>query len=106
MDNQTNWLTNNDISSWHGVTVDNGRVTGLVLSQNNLTGEIPLALVELNDMDRLKLARNALSGPIPTELGSLTGLTILEFMLNKLSGPITAELGNLGKNRVAVYSVQ
>ena len=35
---QTNWLTDNPLDTWHGVTVAIGRVTGLSLSRNNLTG--------------------------------------------------------------------
>ena len=96
---QTNWLTDNPLDTWHGITVEDGRVTGLVLSENNLTGEIPAALGELANLDSLKLERNALSGPIPAELGNLENLTKLELMFNQLNGSIPAEFGNLGRLR-------
>ena len=37
-----NWLSDKPLSEWHGVTVNTeGRVTGLALSDNNLSGQIP-----------------------------------------------------------------
>ena len=92
---QINWLTDNPIDTWHGVSAAGGQVTGLVLSQNNLTGEIPAELGELASLDSLKLDRNALGGEIPPELGDLSSLTKLELYNNKLSGGIPIELGSL-----------
>ena len=40
--NNTNWLSDAPIGQWHGVsTDDNGRVTWLLLRNNQLNGEIP-----------------------------------------------------------------
>ena len=37
-----NWLTEEPLRQWHGVTTDRaGRVTGLSLAENNLAGAIP-----------------------------------------------------------------
>ncbi len=49
----TNWLTNADISTWYGLTVVNGRVTKIDLSNNQLTGILPdlSPLTELTDVD-------------------------------------------------------
>ena len=94
---QTNWLTDNPLETWHGVTVANGRVTGISLSENKLKGRIPPELGTLTYIDSLKLDRNALKGTIPVELGNLENLTKLELFFNELSGPIPAELGNLGE---------
>lgn len=39
----TNWGTENELSTWHGVTVnDQGRVVRLSLTKNNLQGAIYL----------------------------------------------------------------
>ena len=59
---QTNWLTDNPLDTWHGVTAANGRVTGISLSRNNLTGPIPPELSSLASLDSLKLDGNALTG--------------------------------------------
>ena len=91
----TNWLSNNDISTWHGVSVSNGQVTDLNLSLNNLTGTIPAELGNLTSLERLVLVGNPLRGAIPAELGNLTNLEMLNLSYNQLSGAIPAALGNL-----------
>ena len=93
--NNTNWLSDNDISTWHGVRVSDGKVTHLDLSQNNLTGMIPAELGNLTNLKSLVLVGNQLSGEIPTELGNLTNLENLNLSFNQLSGALPASLGNL-----------
>ena len=99
--NNTNWNSDNDIATWHGVTVSGGKVTGLDLSANNLTGMIPAELGNLTNLENLVLVGdplggdNLLSGEIPTELGNLTNLEELNLSFNQLSGEIPASLGNL-----------
>ena len=73
--NSTNWLTERPIREWHGVTNDaSGRVVGLVLEWNELTGEIPKVLVSLSNLQRLELGNNKLTGEIPKELDNLSNL--------------------------------
>ncbi|MCY3680025.1 MAG: dockerin type I domain-containing protein [Gemmatimonadetes bacterium] len=97
---KTNWLSNNDISTWHGVSVSNGKVTGLDLSLNNLMGTIPAALGNLNNLENLNLTGNQLNGAIPTALGNLNNLENLNLSFNQLSGEIPATLGNLSNLEV------
>ena len=86
--NNTNWLSDNDISTWHGVRVSGGKVTHLGLQANNLTGEIPAELGNLTNLERLGLEGNQLRGEIPAELGNLTNLEVADFLaINQLSGP-------------------
>ena len=115
---QTNWLTDSSIDAWHGVTVEDGRVAGLSLWRNNLTGTlppevgnltnlkdlflsgqlrgpIPVELGNLSTLERLALRSNELTGPIPAELLRLTTLTSLSLTGNQFNGPIPAEFGNL-----------
>ena len=102
----TNWLTSEPISEWHGVDVDiRGRVTGLSLSSNNLKGVIPPELGFLTGLTTLELASNYLAGPIPPDLGSLSNLEDLYFPFNELSGTIPPELGSLTDlTRLDLYS--
>ena len=47
----TNWLNDVPISQWSGVTTDDtGRVTELVLNENQLSGEIPPQLGNLTSL--------------------------------------------------------
>ena len=91
-----NWLSDVPISEWSGVTTDdNGRVTELYLSQNQLTGPIPPELGNLSNLQWLSLWGNQLTGPIPAELGNLSNLQGLYLWENQLTGPVPPELGNL-----------
>ena len=90
------WASRRPLSEWPGVTTDNdGRVVGLDLSENQVSGEIPAELGNLSSLERLYLYRNQLSGEIPAELGNLLKLRGLLLADNQLSGEIPAELGNL-----------
>ena len=98
--NGDNW-TNNDNwlgppgteGSWYGVTYDSGKnhVDRLMLGKNNLVGQIPSELGNLESLHRLDLHNNKLSGTIPPELGD-TECYMLELSNNQLSGTIPPEL--------------
>ena len=92
----TNWLSNRPLGEWYGVSTDaDGRVTGLSLGDNQLSGPIPPELGNLANLRTLFLDGNQLSGSIPSELGNLANLAELWLDGNQLSGSIPAELGNL-----------
>ena len=94
--NNGNWLSNAPMGEWHGVTTDSdGRVTQLILDNNQLTGGIPAELGSLTKLDWLYLSGNQLSGEVPSSLGSLANLQWLHLDGNQLSGEIPAELGSL-----------
>ncbi len=100
--NKYGWDFNNDpSSSWHGVTVSNGRVTALALTYNNLNGPLPAKLGDLSSLDTLNLQNNNLSGSIPARLGDLSSLRFLYLSGNKLSGSIPSEMGSLSTLQVA-----
>ena len=93
----TNWTSEEPLSSWFGVTTNSaGRVTALVLNGNGLEGTLPAALGDLGELEQLDLQNNALGGALPTELADLTNLTSL--LLNEsraLTGPLPAGLREL-----------
>ena len=92
----TNWLSDEPMREWHGVTTDDeGRVSVLTLDENQLSGEIPTELGNLSNLQRLHLGGNQLTGGIPTELGSLTNMQDLYLGENQLTGGIPAELESL-----------
>ena len=95
---QTNWLSEEPLSTWHGVSLsDDGRVIYLQLAFNNLVGGLPAALGNLSKLRALFLNANTLTGEIPSELGDLSELRQLNLQRNALTGGIPAELGNLSK---------
>ena len=77
--NNVNWLSDLPTEQWYGVTTDSsGRVEGLELESNNLTGTLPGELGQLAMLRSLKLARNdQLTGPLPRELTGLDLETLL-----------------------------
>ena len=89
------WLSEAPIGEWLGVTTDSdGRVTGIDLSNNQLTGPLPPELGNLTSLQSLYLFANRLTA-IPPELGNLPNLQDLQLSFNQLTGPIPRELGNL-----------
>jgi len=71
----TNWNSAEPVSTWAGVTVENGHVTRIDKNRGNLVGTLPLELQNLPYLEHLQLSRNNLSGTVP----DLTGLTNLNF---------------------------
>ena len=90
----TNWLSEAPLVSlwdWHGVTTDqNGRVTELALASNDLSGTIPAELGERNltKLQRLDLSENELSGPLPLTLSALSQLSVLDIRETTLCAPV------------------
>ena len=96
--NNDNWLSDVSLGAWYGVITDvGGRVTGLALRGNDLTGEIPPELGSLTNLKELALFGNRLSGEIPSELGGLVNLKELVLSGNELSGEIPPDLARLVK---------
>ncbi|KAL8515189.1 hypothetical protein ACS0TY_014051 [Phlomoides rotata] len=75
-----------------------GNTTLLVtldLSLNNLTGSIPHEIGKLSMLQSLSLTSNNLQGEIPKEIGNCTQLQKLELYDNQLVGKIPVEIGRL-----------
>lgn len=79
---QSGWLEDN-ISTWEGVTVSGGRVTELVLSDNNLTGNLAAELTVITELSKVDLSDNELTG-LPN-LTVLSKLSYLDLSGNKLN---------------------
>ncbi|CAM0908452.1 unnamed protein product [Alopecurus aequalis] len=67
----------------------------LVLSQNAISGHIPLDIGNLINLQVLALSENSLTGTLPSSLGSLKDLREFSAYYNKLSGTIPSNVGNL-----------
>ncbi|NNC35267.1 MAG: Two component regulator three Y domain protein, partial [Croceitalea sp.] len=76
------WDLNTHVSTWHGVTVKNGKIVGLELPDNNLVGNIPLTLGNLKNLEVLNLSNNQLKGRIPIELRKFDHLKVMNLSNN------------------------
>lgn len=94
--NRTGWLTNCDpCNGWFGVTCGGGRVAGLDMANNKLSGALPVSLNSLTSLIDFRLSTNRLVGTIPQSMSVLTNLRSLEVSRNQLSGNIPLWIGNL-----------
>jgi surface protein len=94
--NNTNWLSDEPLNAWAGVTLDtNGRVSRLNLGGFGLSGTLPPEIGDLDALESLGLAFNNISGTIPTELGNLSNLKGLVLSANPFTGTIPSSIGNL-----------
>ncbi|WP_106829579.1 M64 family metallopeptidase [Parabacteroides pacaensis] len=93
--NHENWGSNKPLSQWHGVEVENDHVTGLYLSDNNLTGEIPPEIGNLTSLKRLYINYNNIRGVLPASMDNLKNLEYIYFNNNNLSGDIPAGISGL-----------
>jgi len=93
---QGNWLTG-PVNTWSGITVSNGRVTGLEIVSNNMSGTIPAAIGQLTELTRLRLIGDEnpvkvvdIHGSIPAELWNCTKIQVLQLKYTNLTGGIPA----------------
>lgn len=91
-----NWLTG-PVHSWYGIKVNNGRVVGINLENNNLYGILPKEIGNLTGLDTLNVWSNFLKGDIPAEIGNLVNLIYLDLEYNSFSGGIPTTVGGLSK---------
>ena len=82
----TNWLSEKPLASWHGIYTTAGRVKSIELRDNNLTGYLSSELGQLTKLERLQLPSNQLTGAIPPELGQLKNLYLIDLARNQLTG--------------------
>ena len=73
----SDWTVNSgwdsdDITTWYGVTISDGTVTGINLSNNNLTGSLPDVFDKLPGLKTLNLSSNSLTGELPQSLKDMT----------------------------------
>ncbi|XVF34542.1 hypothetical protein REPUB_Repub18cG0068000 [Reevesia pubescens] len=73
-------------------------LSGIDLSCNKLTGEIPHDVKNFRKIFTLNLSHNSLTGPIPLAVSDLKQIESLDLSYNKLSGKIPPQL-------VALYSL-
>ncbi|KAJ8599851.1 hypothetical protein CTAYLR_005606 [Chrysophaeum taylorii] len=90
--NSSGWLNGGSVCTWYGLECTDGAVTKISLSSNNLDGELPSALGELNLLQSFDVSNNSLRGILPSTLANWTRLQEFYADNNELSGPLLPEL--------------
>ena len=98
--NNTNWLSDEPLGEWNGVTTDaDGRVTELNLGRNGLSGSLPSSLGILTELQVLHLFDNELKGTIPPSLINLPKLRELWLGGNDLTGSLPSSIDDTSELR-------
>jgi len=72
-----------------------GLVTNVDLSDNNLSGEIPREITDLDGLIYLNLSKNQLSGRIPQSIDNMRLLESIDISRNQISGEIPPTISKL-----------
>lgn len=89
------WDESKPISTWHGVTIKEGKVIGLDLSNNNLQGKIPITIGNLKNLETLDLSNNSIKGKIPGLFRKFDNLKVIDLGKNELTGNIPSSINKL-----------
>ena len=83
------WPVGSNFGSWHGITTDSsGNVTGIELSENNLTGKINGGIAVLDSLEGLDLSCNSsLSGELPLGLKDIETLATVNICSTGMTVP-------------------
>ncbi|KAK3156034.1 hypothetical protein QOZ80_2AG0101880 [Eleusine coracana subsp. coracana] len=85
----TSWQEATDCCKWEGITCSrNGTVTNVSLASRSLEGHISQSLGNLTGLQYLNLSNNLLSGGLPLELVSSRSINILDVSFNQLGGDL------------------
>ncbi|GAY69393.1 hypothetical protein WN943_022592 [Citrus x changshan-huyou] len=90
---EVDFMTKNRYESYKGVVLE--YMAGLDLSSNELTGDIPSEIGDLQNIHGLNLSHNFLSGSIPESFSNLKMIESLDLSHNKLNGQIPPQLTEL-----------
>ncbi|XVF29490.1 hypothetical protein REPUB_Repub15cG0125300 [Reevesia pubescens] len=78
-------------------------LSGIDLSCNKFTGQIPMELGNMTEIHSLNLSHNHLNGPIPSTFSKLKQIESLDLSYNNLNGRIPPQLTEL--NFLAVFTI-
>ena len=99
------WREQVSIREWRGVGVDGAaeppRVTALELVDRGLTGEIPVGIGILTNLQVLDLSWNSLVGNVPESLKNLSNLRTLRLAGNRLRGCLPQNWRNVEDSDLA-----
>ena len=96
----TNWLTNESVCNWYGITCDSfGHVVDVDLGFNALNGIVPSEVGWLMYLEGLRLTANDLQGVLPHSIGNLKKLKVLQINMNGFFGSLPRAIGKMSNLR-------
>lgn len=91
---KTNWGSNEPVTSWGGLTFQEGRLTELHLDAFGLAGELPASMADFPDLVVISANDNPkLTGAIPDALWACTGMTNFSLDNTQISGVLSDGIG-------------
>ncbi|XP_050264962.1 leucine-rich repeat receptor protein kinase HPCA1-like isoform X2 [Quercus robur] len=97
MNTPSNWVGSDPCGGlWVGIECNNSRVTAIMLSNINVTGQLSGDIGSFSELQTLDLSFNTnLTGTLPQEIGNLKKLQTLSLMGCSFTGPIPSTIGSL-----------
>jgi len=95
----SSWENAYDCCKWEGIACNSdGTITDVFLASRSLQGHISPSLGNLTGLLRLNLSNNVLSGGLPLELLSSNSILVLDVSFNQLNGDM-GDLARLAPHR-------
>jgi Leucine-rich repeat (LRR) protein len=89
------WFSLDICTTWHGIGCYSGRVSSIIMSANNVGGELLPSFGDLDGLRIISLPSNNIGGSLPTQIGLLTNVYQMIFTGNQFSGSIPSEIGDM-----------
>jgi len=101
----TNWLIT-PVKDWLGIELDlnNYRVVGIQLINDNLSGSLPEIICNLDSLKYLILSNNNLSGALPNCIGSIP-LHTIDIISNNFTGTLPLSLGTPNNSLAGLFVI-
>ncbi|KAJ4954011.1 hypothetical protein NE237_030843 [Protea cynaroides] len=91
------WSSSTNPCNWPEISCTAGSVTGLYLSNINITDQIPPFICDLRNLTFIDLSYNSIPGEFPTALYNCSNLNYLDLSQNYFVGRIPVDIDRLSR---------
>ena len=105
--NSSGWMKGDPCQDqWYGLHCINGRIVEINLSNNQLSGQIPLNITLATQLRVLRLYGNSIGGTLPPGLFQMGSLQILNVHTNNIGGTIPNSISGLNLTQLILSQNQ